>query len=157
VPRPKSAARAELRARVKELVLVENKTYREVCGILNIGSTATISRLLHEDKKHEMTQEIQDQELARMDAWAERLEESYEKALFEGDLVVVAALAKSAAQISRERRMIRAVDIAPTLKLQHSHADKEFVPDTFMAKAIDDYKQTKLFAEGLKATNGDEQ
>lgn len=123
IPKPRSDARRALCAQVKALVDA-GTDYRSIASELKIKSLSTVSRLYHENFTTGLTEEVREAELAHLDAWRERLEESAEQLKGEGERPEeMAKLATAAARISNERRKILAADIAPTVNVNVGSAD----------------------------------
>lgn len=152
-------ARAELRQEIYEIVSSGSMNYRQICAKYNFSSTSIVTRLCNEVTKSRMTEEIRDSELARLEAWQEMLNEAAELVLAGDKPEKMADLAKSMAHLSRERRLVLAVDVPVTSKLQlESRRDDEEPPIPEMAKWLDDAKQkflnSALHRDNLEATGG---
>ena len=164
-----SAERSLLRQQVFALKLA-NRSYRQIMRELGLSSTSVVSRLLHEafvEQEYPMMLEIRTAEIAYLDAWHERLEEAAEALrqfwLTEGNEnpkpEEMAKLAMAAAKLSNERRKIFAVDLPPTLNVNHSAApggsDLNGGPlEPALAGAIEDWKSTHIYRDDLEATGG---
>ena len=138
---------------------------------LGLSSTSVVSRLLHEafvEQEYPMMREIRTAELAYLDAWHERLEEAAEALrqfwLTEGNEnpkpEEMAKLAMAAAKLSNERRKIFAVDLPPTLNVNHSApvpggSDLNGgPPEPALAGAIEEWQKTNVYRDDLEATGG---
>lgn len=151
------AARSELRQRVYELKL-EGRTYRQIGKELGIAGVATVSRLLHEqiaELEVPLLMELREREMARLDSWAERLEESYEQALAGDRVEVIAALAASAVKLSESARKILSVDIQPEMKMLHGAIANEAPPTPKLSEWVKEYESSELEKRMEQERNAD--
>jgi len=143
--------RKALAQRVFDLVKSGELTYREIARQQKLSSTSIVTRLYREAIKAGWTEETREEELSRLAAWHERLEESFESALAAQDHAAIPGLAKAAAEISRELRKIYNIDVTPTLKLQTVAGGLDAPsPDPPVGRWAEKFKDSNLYREGTK-------
>jgi transposase-like protein len=137
-----------LRQEIYELVSGATMSYRQIAQQLGISSTHTVARLYNEAVKDGMTAEIRDAEIARLEAWHEKLEEAAELVLAGDKPEMMAGLAKSAAEISKQRRLILGIDVPITSKLQLTPGGQDAEPPTpEMAQWLEKFRNSPLYKE----------
>lgn len=152
-PLPGTPVRKALAESVFQQVKSGEFTYREIATKHRLSSTSIVTRLYREAIKAGWTEETREEELSRLAAWHERLEESFESALAAQDHAAIPGLAKAAAEISRELRKIYNIDVTPTLKLQNVGGGLDAPPpDPAVGRWAQRYKDSDLYAKG---SNGD--
>lgn len=144
--------RKALAQRVFDLVKSGELTYREIAKQQRLSSTSIVTRLYREAIKAGWTEETREEELSRLAAWHERLEESFESALAAQDHAAIPGLAKAAAEISRELRKIYNIDVTPTIKVQGVNGGGLDAPKSAPGVAVwaEKFKDSNLYREGSK-------
>lgn len=151
LPAPGTQERKELALEIFHKVDSGQSSFRELCREYGFSGTSVVARLKNEACQTSMTVEIRDAEIARLDAWHERLEEAAEQVLSGDRPEQMAGLAVSAAKISRERRAILAVDIPTTLKVENVNAPPEPPAVPNLKFHMDRLKDMKLYREDEEA------
>jgi len=148
-PLPGTPLRKALAEAVFEHVKSGELTYREIANKHKLSSTSIVTRLYREAIKAGWTEETREEELSRLAAWHERLEEGFESALSAGDHAAIPGLAKAAAEISRELRKIYNIDVTPTIKMQNINAGglDAPAPDPAVGRWAKQYKDSNLYRE----------